>query len=61
VLLDFVNNSIMASLEYDKEAAQRLLAVYKTPDVVLQRIKFLNAINLTDGEQVLDVGSGPGS
>jgi len=51
----------MASLEYDKEAAQRLLAVYKTPDVVLQRIKFLNAINLTDGEQVLDVGSGPGS
>ena len=50
----------MAKLEFDKEAAQRLLAVYTTPDVEKQRIEFLNAINLKVGERVLDVGSGPG-
>jgi ubiquinone/menaquinone biosynthesis C-methylase UbiE len=50
----------MAKLEFDKEAAQKLLAVYTTPDVEQQRAEFLNAINLKDGEQVLDVGSGPG-
>jgi len=50
----------MAKLEFDKEAAQRLLAVYTTPDVEQQRIEFLNALNLKVGERVLDVGSGPG-
>lgn len=50
----------MAILEYNEEASQRLLAVYTTPDVVTQRLEFLNAIGLDPGEKVLDVGSGPG-
>jgi ubiquinone/menaquinone biosynthesis C-methylase UbiE len=50
----------MAKLEYGKEAAERLLAVYSTPDVKQQRTEFLKTIDLKVGERVLDVGSGPG-
>ena len=50
----------MAVLQYDEEAAKKLLAVYTTPDVEQQRLDFLNSINLVENEIVLDVGSGPG-
>lgn len=50
----------MAILEYDKDASNRLLAVYTTPDVEQQRSEFLNIVNLQIGEKVLDVGTGPG-
>ena len=50
----------MAVLQFDEEAAKKLLAIYLTPDVVQQRLEFLNSINLTANEIVLDVGSGPG-
>ncbi len=48
------------ALQYDKEATERLLAVYVTPDVVAQRNQFLRAFRPRPAERVLDVGSGPG-
>lgn len=50
----------MGELRYDKEATKKLLAMYVTPDVIEQRRKFLRALNPQKGENVLDVGSGPG-
>ena len=50
----------MTELRYDEEATKRLLAVYLTPDVVMQREQFLRAMNPQPGERVLDIGSGPG-
>ena len=50
----------MAILDYNEEASKRLLAVYTTPDVEAQRQEFVNEISLEPGENVLDVGSGPG-
>ena len=50
----------MAILDYNEEASKRLLAVYTTPDVEAQRREFVNEISLETGENVLDVGSGPG-
>lgn len=50
----------MTALQYDKEATERLLALYVTPDVVAQRDQFLLAFNVRPGERVLDVGAGPG-
>lgn len=47
-------------LHYDDEAARRLVAIYTTPDVEAQRRQVLQALALGPGEQVLDVGSGPG-
>jgi len=50
----------MGELRYDEEATKKLLAMYVTPDVIEQRRKFLRALNPQKGENVLDVGSGPG-
>jgi arsenite methyltransferase len=50
----------MVELRYDKEATKKLLAMYVTPDVVEQRRQFLRALKPQKGENVLDVGSGPG-
>jgi ubiquinone/menaquinone biosynthesis C-methylase UbiE len=50
----------MGVLHYDEEAARRLLAAYTTPDVVQQRARFLDVLELRPSERVLDVGSGPG-
>ena len=49
-----------SGLHYDVDASERLIAAYVTPDVVAQRQQVLQALNLKPGEQVLDVGSGPG-
>jgi len=48
------------TLRYDREASERLLAMYLTPDIVEQRGQLLKAINPKAGERVLDVGTGPG-
>jgi len=50
----------MAVLQYEAAAAQRLLNIYRTPDVVHQRTAFVATLDLRSGEHVLDVGCGPG-
>lgn len=40
--------------------SRKVEALYLTPDVVAQREQVLQALGLTAGEQVLDIGSGPG-
>ncbi|GAC1635934.1 MAG: hypothetical protein NVS4B2_23840 [Chloroflexota bacterium] len=47
-------------LEFDDAAARRLEAMYTTRDVVAQRREVLRALALQTGENVLDVGVGPG-
>lgn len=45
---------------FDREASLTVEAIYQTPDVVAQRRQVLLALDLKEGESVLDVGSGPG-
>lgn len=47
-------------LAFDEEMSRKVEAVYLTPDVVAQRCQVLEALELTVGERVLDIGSGPG-
>ncbi|MEE8556833.1 MAG: methyltransferase domain-containing protein [Myxococcota bacterium] len=47
-------------IDFDEGAAKGLERVYSTPDVVAQRARFLDALDLRPGERVLDVGVGPG-
>ena len=48
------------SLQFDRDASDRLVAMYVTPDLVSQRNQVLQAFSLHPGDRVLDVGSGPG-
>lgn len=50
----------MSALRYDKDAIERLLAIYVTPDVAAQRNDFLEMFGPRPAERVRDVGSGPG-
>lgn len=50
----------MSEFQFDDQLSQNVEALYLTPDVVAQRREVLQALNLVPGEQVLDVGSGPG-
>ena len=50
----------MTTLQFNSEEAQRLLALYVTPEIVAQRRHFLQVFIPRRGERVLDVGSGPG-
>jgi arsenite methyltransferase len=45
---------------FDQGASRKLEATYQTPDVVGQRAATLNVLALQAGEQVVDIGSGPG-
>lgn len=47
-------------IDFDEDAARTLERVYRTPDVVAQRVRVLEALALRPGERVLDVGVGPG-
>ena len=47
-------------LDFDEEASRRVVATYRTPDVIAQRRMTLDMLGLTPGERVLDIGSGPG-
>jgi arsenite methyltransferase len=47
-------------LQFDEETSRKVEALYRTPDVVAQRSRVLKALGLTEGERVLDIGSGPG-
>ncbi|MGH3982498.1 MAG: methyltransferase domain-containing protein [Pseudonocardiaceae bacterium] len=50
----------MTMIQFDAETSRRVEAIYTTPDVVEQRRVVHLALALRPGEQVLDVGSGPG-
>jgi arsenite methyltransferase len=47
-------------LQFNEETSRKVEALYLTPDVVIQRVEVLKALELREGEQVLDIGSGPG-
>lgn len=47
-------------LQFDAETARRVEAVYTTPDVVAQRREVRRILALRPGEQVVDIGAGPG-
>ena len=50
----------MSVLKYNEDAAKQLLALYTTPDVIEQRQRFINSVDIIPGDEILDVGSGPG-
>jgi arsenite methyltransferase len=50
----------MAMLEFDERATRQIQRLYSTPDVVEQRERVLALLSPRPGEQILDVGSGPG-
>jgi arsenite methyltransferase len=45
---------------FDQRAAQRVERLYQTPDIVEQRRASRSLLALKPGEQVLDIGCGPG-
>ena len=47
-------------LKFDEETSRKIEALYLTPDVVEQRCQVLKALQLREGERILDIGSGPG-
>jgi len=47
-------------LQFDEETSRKVEAAYQTPEVIAQRHQVLKALDLRAGEQVLDIGSGPG-
>src|SRR5271166_4907412 len=49
-----------SGLQFDEATSRKVEALYLTPDVVAQRCQVLKALELKQGEQVLDIGSGPG-
>jgi len=50
----------VAFLGFDENEARRVEAIYQTPDVVAQRARVLDAMALQQGEQIVDLGCGPG-
>lgn len=50
----------MSGLRFTDDAARQLESLYMTSDIVSQRDATLEQLDLTEGESVLDVGSGPG-
>jgi arsenite methyltransferase len=50
----------VSGISFDEEMSRRIEALYVTPEVVAQRERVLQVLNLAPGEHVLDIGSGPG-
>ena len=50
----------MSGLEFTKEAARQLEALYLTSDVIAQRSETLRQLQLSEGEHIIDIGCGPG-
>jgi ubiquinone/menaquinone biosynthesis C-methylase UbiE len=50
----------MSGLEFTDAAAKRLQKLYLTRDVIAQRLETLRLLAPVQGEQVLDIGCGPG-
>jgi arsenite methyltransferase len=49
-----------ALLQFDDAMSRRIAATYTTPDVIEQRRVVLDTLALRPGQDVLDIGSGPG-
>ena len=49
-----------SGLQFDEATSRKVEALYLTPDVVAQRCQVLKALELKQGERILDIGSGPG-
>ncbi len=49
-----------SSMTFDKAAALRVEALYATPDVAATRVAAFHALDPRPGEQVADLGCGPG-
>ena len=47
-------------MDFDERTSRHLEAAYTTPDVVEQRRRVIEILGLRAGEDVLDIGSGPG-
>jgi arsenite methyltransferase len=47
-------------MQFDETTSRRVEATYRTPDVIEQRRIILAALGVKPGEDVLDIGSGPG-
>jgi arsenite methyltransferase len=45
---------------FDRETSLRMAAVYQTRDVIRRRQRVKEALQLQDGEHVIDIGTGPG-
>jgi arsenite methyltransferase len=50
----------MSGLAFSSEAADKLIAAYRAPELVRQREATLQRLNLKPGERVVDIGCGPG-
>jgi len=52
--------NMMSQIRFDEELSRKVERIYTTPDVLAQRRQVMQSLNLTRGEHVLDIGSGPG-
>jgi arsenite methyltransferase len=50
----------VSGISFAEEAAERLVAIYSTPDVTAQREAIVERLALKIGDRVIDVGCGPG-
>jgi len=50
----------MSGLAFSSDAATKLIAAYRAPDLMRQRDATLQRLSLKRGERVVDVGCGPG-
>lgn len=51
---------VSSSFSFDDRAASWVEALYQTPEIIAQRHCTLQRLSLQPGEQVLDIGTGPG-
>jgi arsenite methyltransferase len=47
-------------LQYNEDASNKLLDMYRTPDIQNLRLEFMKFVKVGPGKRILDVGSGPG-
>lgn len=46
--------------EYDEAESRKTERTYQSPEIIQQRVAFMDALNLQAGECAIDVGCGPG-